>query len=440
MVALADALDFGAAFGGVAILSVAVDFRFAFVIACSAEAPCKDTGVASARSGVEDRAGYSSGPMTKGYERNGMGQRVIADNWSLQAVSALLTTGLDPEDNPGIAPLTDPAQAPQPLPQAVIDIEALFDLLTDVLLRDQILVDNRFHDAWFGQGESLSELARRSIVRPHGFLDYPERLEAPRNGFLAKLLLNQTMSKEQSHNEAAWDRDRTTPHTFTSQLVWGGAGMLARAFVYATPYTPHPLRRRLFQRAGVALPSPPTALGEFKQEIAKHRDQLYPASPKDDGVLGVHVVLPALPALVLREASSLDDMFVVASQMRDQLSEVRAWLSQFQEAISAGEFKAISVERKRLATLGKDVGRALGKVPADAPTLNIGWGWFKLNFKPDLTGWMPKFDRVQTQVSALTFAPSGHRELVKLLGFFGHQHSSVATRTIEHFAKRPSVF
>jgi len=368
-----------------------------------------------------------------------MGQRVIADNWSLQAVSELLTTGLDPEDNPGIAPLTDPAQAPQPIPQAVIDIEALFDLLTDVVLRDQILVDDRFHDAWFGQGEPLNELARRSLIHPHGFLEHPERLETPRNEFLARLLLNETMSKEQSDNETAWDSDRTTPHRFTSQLVWGGAGMLARAFVYATPYTPHPLRRRLFQRVGVALPSPPTALGEFKQEIAKHRHQLYPAAPTDDGVLGVNVVLPALPALVLRDASSLDDMFVVASQMRDRLSEVRAWLSQFQESVSAGEFKAIAAERKRLAMLGKDVERALGKTPVDAPTLNIGWGWFKLSFKQNLTGWIPKFDRVQTQVNELTFAPSGYMELVKLLGFFGHQHSSVATRTIEHFAKRANT-
>jgi len=367
-----------------------------------------------------------------------MGQRVIADNWSLQAISELLTKGLDPADNPGISPLTDPAQAPQSLPQAVIDFEALFDLLIDVVLRDQVLVDDRFHDAWFGKGEPLSELARRSIVYPYGFLEHPERLEVPRKDFLSQLLLNQTMSKEQLDNEAAWARDQTTPNTFTSQLVWGGAGMLARAFVYATPYTPHPLRRRLFQRAGVALPSPPTALGEFKHEISKHRDLLYPTSPKDNGVLGVNVVLPALPALVLRDASSLDDMFVVASQMREQLSEVRAWLSQFQEAISAGEFKAISAERKRLGRLGKDVARALGKAPADSPTLNIGWGWFKLNFKPDLAGWIPQFDRVQTQVNKLTFAPSGHKELVKLLGFFGHQHSLVAIRTIEHFAKRAS--
>lgn len=36
-------------------------------------------------------------------------------------------------------------------------------------------------------------------------------------------------------------------------------------------------------------------------------------------------------------------------------------------------------------------------------------------------------------------AAASYKELVKLLGIFGHQHSSVATRTIEHFAKRASA-
>ncbi|CAD1796087.1 hypothetical protein CPBF426_10590 [Xanthomonas arboricola pv. juglandis] len=363
-----------------------------------------------------------------------MGQRVIADNWSLQAVSDLMAQGIDPDDNPGIAPLTDPGQTPKAIPQAAIDFEALFDLLTDVVLRDQILVDDRFHDAWFGRGDALSELALRSIVRPHGFLQNPERLEEPRAAFLRRLLLNDAMVKEQATNESAWKENETTPHVFTSQLVWGGAGMLARAWVYASPYTPHPLRRRLFQRAGLALPLPPIALGEFQAQVAKHRDALYPASGSDNGVVGVRVILPALPALVLREATSLGDLFVVATQMRDQLSELRAWLSQFQEAVSAGEFEAIAAERKRLDGLGREVQRALGRVPDDAPTLNIGWGWFKLNTKIDVGRWVPKFDRVQTQVNNLTFAPSGCRELTKLLGFFGHQHSVVGLRTVEHFA------
>ena len=151
---------------------------------------------------------------------------------------------------------------------------------------------------------------------------------------------------------------------------------------------------------------------------------------------GAQVVLPALPALVLRDASSLSDMFVVASQIRDRLSELRAWLSQYQEALTAGEFRSIATESKRLRTLAKEVERALGQKPTDTATLNIGWSWFKLNLKLDPKAWHPKLDRVQIQASTLTFSPSGGRELRKLLGFFGHQHSALGARILEYFSTR----
>lgn len=362
-----------------------------------------------------------------------MGQRVIADNWSLQAVSELLTQGLDTGDNPSIAPLTDPGQAIPAIPQAVIDFEALFDFLTDIVLRDQVLVDDQFHDAWFGEGEPLAELARRSIVRPHPFLEQPARLEIPRKAFLQRLLLNSKMAEEQSSNELAWATSRTTPHKFTSQLVWGGAGMLARAWVNEAPYTPHPLRRRLFERAGIVLPGT-TAVSELTKATADHRADLYPTGAGGDALFGVHVVLPALPALVLRHASSLADVFVVASQMRSELSELRTWLSQLQEALTKGEFKYIAAERRQLRLLAKRVERALGHKAADTASLNLGWSWAKLTLKFDPVAWLPRLDRVQVQAARLTFAPSGARELRKLLAFFGHERSATALRTLEYFA------
>ena len=365
-----------------------------------------------------------------------MGQRVIADNWSLQAVGELLTRGLDQDDNPGIGPLTDPELPNIALPQAAIDLEALFDLLTDVLLRDQILVDDQFHDAWFGSDGPLGELAKRSIVRPHPFLEHPERLDAPRREFLRRLVINSTMAREQDSNEAAWAKSRTTPHPFTSQLVWGGAGMMARAWVYQAPYTPHPLRQRLFSRTGVVLQGPANGLSEFKHAMAQHRAVLYQSAGGGDGQFGAQVLLPALPALVIQDASSLSDIFVVASQMREQLSDVRSWLSQFQEALGAGDFKAIDTARRRLRTLSKDVERALGQKSAEGASLSIGWSWLRLNLKLDARTWVPSLDRVQTQVAALTFAPSGAKELRKLLGFFGHDRSAIGLRTMEHFSAR----
>lgn len=357
-----------------------------------------------------------------------MGQRIIADNWSLQAISELLSQGLDPGDNLGVAPLTDPDKPAVVLPQAVIDLEALFDFLTDVVLRDQILVDDQYHDAWFGDEGPLAELAQRSIVRPHPFLEHPDRLDGPRREFVRRLVLNPMMAQEQAVNEAAWSQSGQSPHKFTAQLVWGGAGMLARAWVNEAPYTPHPLRRRLFERAGVLALGPANALNEFKQSLAQHRTALYRPAVGGDALFGAQVVLPALPALVLRDANSLTDLFVVASQMRERLSELRAWLSQYQEALSVGEFKLIASQSKRLRTLAKEVERALGQKPSDAASLTIGWSWFKLNLKLDHKAWLPKLDRIQTQAATLTFAPSGGQELRKLLGFFGHQHSALGAR------------
>ena len=57
-----------------------------------------------------------------------------------------------------------------------------------------------------------------------------------------------------------------------------------------------------------------------------------------------------------------------------------------------------------------------------------------MTLKFDPMAWLPKFDRVQVQASKLTFAPSGAKELRKLLGFFGHERSAAGLRTMEHFA------
>lgn len=351
-------------------------------------------------------------------------------------MSELLTRGLDTDDNPGIQPLTEPGKPPETIPQAALDFEALFDLLTDVVLRDQILVDDQFHAAWFGDGGALGELARRSILRPHPFLEHADRLTGPRAEFVRRLVLNDTMAKEQAANERAWDARIAAPHVFTSQLVWGGAGMLARAFVNEAPYTPHPLRRRLFEQAKVVIPVPPVALDEFQEAFAEQRASLSHPSMAKDVLVGWDVLLPPVPALVLRDATAASDIFKVAAQMRDELGPMRAWLSQFQEAISSGDLKAIARERKLLSAIRKEADRALGVRGANSPTLNVGLSLLKVSWKFDIPTWMPKWNRVQIQANTLTFAPSGQAELRKLLGFFGHGQSTVGLRTIEHFCRR----
>jgi hypothetical protein len=96
----------------------------------------------------------------------------------------------------------------------------------------------------------------------------------------------------------------------------------------------------------------------------------------------------------------------------------------------SGEFKAISAERKQLRRLAKQVERALGQKAVDAASLNLGWSWAKLTVKFDPTAWLPTLDRVQIQAAKLTFAPSGAKELRKLLGFFGHERSAAGLEQV----------
>lgn len=76
-----------------------------------------------------------------------MAEGVVADNWSLQDISTLLTDGLE-GDVAGEIVIANNAHSYKPVSSAVIQTEALFDFLTDLLLRDEILVDEEFTYSW----------------------------------------------------------------------------------------------------------------------------------------------------------------------------------------------------------------------------------------------------------------------------------------------------
>src|SRR5687768_15579449 len=61
-------------------------------------------------------AGVCDTALAHHHVREATGQRVVADNWSLQAINELSLHGLVLDDNVGITPLTDPDKPITPLP------------------------------------------------------------------------------------------------------------------------------------------------------------------------------------------------------------------------------------------------------------------------------------------------------------------------------------
>lgn len=364
-----------------------------------------------------------------------MSQSVISDNWSLQNISELLLNGIKSDVTHFITPdsETDSHQYDQ-VPSAVVAIEAMFDLITDVVLRDQILVDEKFASAWLSKSGPLNELAAQSVVRSFPFLGDPELLVGPRDEFVSRLCLTSSLKKEHQENVRGWNANKQVPNPYISQTIWGGAGMLARAFVYEKGYTPHPVRRRLLQKAGIAL-SDTDAVVRTCNTIQEKRALIRAQHSSNHELYSLQVNMEPLPIKVIREASSPVDIITVALQIREEYAELRNWLGQYQKSINNGDYKEIQKHQKILSSISQYVDSTMGKSTTDKTTFTAGIDIFNIAVKGNPINTLQNQFGVRAMINKLILGASGTVELKRLLKFFEHQNTSVGMRVIEHFSK-----
>jgi hypothetical protein len=366
-------------------------------------------------------------------------QSVISDNWSLQNISELLIDGIDSSVAHFIMPNTETdSHEYEEIPCAVVAIEALFDLITDVILRDQILVDEKFAGIWFNKEGPLNKLAEQSVVRPFPFLHDPEQLVGPRDEFVDRLCLTSSLRREHQENTVGWANSNKTPNPYLSQTIWGGAGMLARAFVYEKGYTPHPVRKRLFQKAGIALPDTDAVLRACNI-INEKRASIRALQASGHELYSLHVNMEPLPIKVIREASRPEDIPTVALQMRNEYVELRNWLGLYQHSISAGDYKEIQKHRKTLSSISQYVDSIMGNTSSDAATFTAGIDILKIAIKGSPVNTLQNQFGVRAMINKLILGASGNAELKKLLRFFGHHNTSIGMKVLEHFSRRDAV-
>lgn len=365
-----------------------------------------------------------------------MSQSVISDNWSLQNISELLTDGIDSGNGYFITPdIESDSHAYEETPSAALAIEALFDLITDVILRDQILVDEKFAGAWFSKDGPLNRLAEQSVVRPFPFLRDPAQLAGPRDEFVDRLCLTNSLKREHQENVLGWENAKTTPNPYLSQTIWGGAGMLARAFVYEKGYTPHPVRKRLFQKAGIALPDTDAVLRACNT-INEKRASIVALQASRHEIYSLHVSMDPLPIKVIRESSCPADIPAVALQVRQDYAELRHWLGLYQRSISSGDYKDIQKHQKILSSISQYVDSFMRKAGPDTATFTAGIDILKIAFKGSPINTLHNQFGVRAMINKLILGASGRAELRKLLKFFGHHNTSIGMKVIEHFSSR----
>ncbi len=356
----------------------------------------------------------------------------IVDNWSLQVVAQALSEGLELGEASLLEVDKDAgSHGYRNVPAGAIAIEAIFDLIADVVLREQIWVDEDFHQAWKGKDSSLEQLLGERVVVPFRFLGQPQELDEPRRFFVSKLCVTDALRQAQQENEEGWGREGVAPHPYLSQVIWGGAGMLARSLVYGHAYTPFPARRRLMVDAGVVWA--PDAARHLRDLISEKQAGMSVLEGGGSRLTQLRVNGAEIAALAIREASTPQDLFRVALQLRQEYAELRGWLTEYQHALEVNDAAASRRFQNLLRSTSAFVDARLGRREASNPTFTMGLGLMQFSLQGNpLESMLNRFG-VRAQINRLMFGQSSSQDLAKLLTIFKQRTRSTGLKIAEHF-------
>jgi len=365
-----------------------------------------------------------------------MSQSVISDNWSLQNIAELLSSGIDESEAHYITiDKENDCYSYEASMSAIINTEALFDLITDIILRDQILVEEKFVNTWNWEGNPFQKALSQGVIRPYPFLVDYKKLRPPREEFISRLSLTSDLKKDHEENRLGFLKDRFAPHGYLSQTLWGGAGMLARGFVYEKGYTPHPVRKRFFTEAGIMVSGEDSVL-KLNNLVSEKRASIASVHNRGSELYALNVNMLPLPIRVIQESNSARDLIDVALELRKEYQELRDWLNCYQLALSDGSYKDIIKFSKILQSISKYVDSMIGKVDSDAPTFTAGIGVLKVAMKGQPINALSNQFGVRSMVNRLIVSRSGTSDIKKYLDFFGHKNSVVGMKVIDHFSQR----
>lgn len=355
---------------------------------------------------------------------NSMAQGVVSDNWSLQEIATLFNEGLE-GGMAGEIVFNGEEHSYKPISSAVIQTEALFDFISDLILRDEILVEEKFTYSWEKVQSPILEAKNLGVVRPYPFLSEPAKIAGPRNRIVKHICSAESLRYAHQKNVDSWNVHRETPDPLLSATLWGGAGMCARSFVYEKSYTPHPLRKKLFLNSGFMLPAA-DALHQMTTFVDDQKVKVTKKVYGNDSLFSSYVNIPALPIRVIQEASSASQLITIALQMRDDFQSLRDWLKMFQNAMSTDDTKSLLDYRKQLDSVNYYIDKKIGSGVKDKPvTMEAGMGIFKIATQGNPLENLKNQFGVRATLNKLVFGGAGSTELKKYVSMFGERGSEI---------------
>ncbi|MBZ0207257.1 MAG: hypothetical protein K8H89_13095 [Flavobacteriales bacterium] len=293
---------------------------------------------------------------------------VILDNWTLQTIGELFDHGYDKRSTQALV-VKGKQHGYEPAVIGDLQLMALVDMLSNILLRDKLSLDAGFVHAWQPFRElfqPLDDARMFKLTKP------PTKGSAIADGtaFIVKqLCVTSSLKRIQSVNERHFEEHQESKYPYQSQLVWGSAGMLSRSNVFDAPYVGHPLRQRFLASTGVF-----TGQRDVVQEVVElvkdKRASIYSASTPALDLTYAKIMIPAVAVAVIMKAKTASELISIAVAERDRHKKLRNWLSTFRAALAEGDTITVAKHRKYLNLLSRDVDRLIGK--SSSPTFSLG--------------------------------------------------------------------
>lgn len=360
---------------------------------------------------------------------------VILDNWALQDIGDCLARGLQSSDTTEISiDVGRDSHTFRSVPHAGLQIEALIDLLIDVVLQDAIYVDSAFTSAWQDTGAFFAPLLSPGLLRPMPFLEQEIALDLPRRALVESLCMTSSLRKVQRENEESWRIHRKAANQYMSALVWGAAGMLSRSHVFEAQYHGYPARKRLLEQASFISPHRDAAR-ELVDWVDSERLRIFQAQSGFGTARRATVVLPPIAVEIIDEAREPSELIGIAYQKRDKYRNIREWLKEIQLGLDTDQAAPAAKFTKTLAAISRDLDARLGARDDFPVSIELTYGYPTVSVDiPVMSGIRKRFG-VSAVLNRMLLADRGSKALKRLLQLFGEGGSAVELAVIGYLGR-----
>jgi hypothetical protein len=365
-----------------------------------------------------------------------MPHRLLIDNWTLQNAGEILCNGLDGGTAHDLVfTKTGANYRYDEVSADVIRFEAVCQFLNNLVFADELYLDGKYADSWVSFDPINKAHAARILIRKP-FKELAKEWIPAREAMADRLCVNAPLLKAHRANKRAYAKDGSVKDGFLSQLLWGGAGMLARADHFNLPYIPHPARARLFSRAGIILGTP-TASAKLTEFISGERAKIYKRLGGGGAAAEIH--LPPVVVQIVESSHDVADLVPTALQLRCDYKKLRVWLAKLQEAFAEENTKEILAHHKELESVARHIDSYGSLAPQGDTTVQFGVSWLKVGFKggSPLNAIKNMFG-MRAELNRLILAPAGYNSVKKFTKMLGEQHTKRGRALAESIVHRLS--